>query len=118
LDSQPERYIRVRLGAKLVNLGIQHLASLDPTHAISTRKAQESQFNNVIHSIARSPNGPQLLYPAMTRAVRRVALVGSRSVFEEASRKTHSIACEASRAGRIICGAATYVQEVAPLLDV
>jgi Protein of unknown function len=45
--------IRARLDGKLVELGIHDLASLDLAYAISTHKAQGSQFDTVIIPIAR-----------------------------------------------------------------
>ncbi len=63
------------------------LADLDLAYAISTHKAQGSQFDTVIVLVVASrPMDRALLYTAMTRGIRRVVFIGSRAVFEDAVR--------------------------------
>lgn len=77
--------VSARLDGRDIELDIRDLASLELAYAISTHKAQGSQFDTVIIPLVRSRLLDRtLLYTALTRAVRRVVLVGSRSAFENA----------------------------------
>ena len=77
--------LTVRLHDKEVVLQTGELGSLDLAYAVSTHKAQGSQFGTVVVPVVRSRLLDRtLLYTAVTRAVRRVVLVGSRTAFEEA----------------------------------
>ena len=81
-------FVSVRLDGKDVDLGIRDLANLDLAYAISTHKAQGSQFDTVVVPVFRSRLLDRtLLYTAITRAIRRVVLVGSRSAFDAAVQK-------------------------------
>lgn len=80
--------LRVTLDGRMVELASEDLEKLELAYAISTHKAQGSQFATVIVLIVRSrPLDRTLLYTALTRATQRVVLVGSRLVFEEAVRR-------------------------------
>jgi exodeoxyribonuclease V alpha subunit len=77
--------LTVRLDGKMVVLDAGELGSLDLAYAVSTHKAQGSQFDTVIVPVVRSRLLDRtLLYTAVTRAVRRVVVVGSQTAFEEA----------------------------------
>jgi exodeoxyribonuclease V alpha subunit len=79
--------IRTILDGRQVEIGIWDLNALELAYAISTHKAQGSQFDTVVIPVVRSRLMDRtLLYTALTRAVRRVVLIGSRAMFEHAVR--------------------------------
>lgn len=80
--------LAVVLDGREVRLEPGDLADLDLAYAISTHKAQGSQFDTaVVLVVASRPMDRALLYTAMTRGIRRVVFVGSRAVFEDAVRR-------------------------------
>ncbi|GAA0569622.1 AAA family ATPase [Caenispirillum bisanense] len=70
---------------------VSALGNLEHAWAITAHKAQGSQFDTVVIPVTRSRILDRtLLYTAITRAKRRVALVGDRTAFEAAVRQPPS----------------------------
>lgn len=81
-----EDRLKVRLEGKSYDLTIAEFSNqLDLAYAISVHKAQGSQWNSVVLPLAASRLFDRaLLYTALTRAKRRVVLVGDLRVLERA----------------------------------
>jgi exodeoxyribonuclease V alpha subunit len=73
------------LDGRQVEIGADDLDRLDLAYAVSTHKAQGSQFDTVVVPAVRSRLLDRtLLYTALTRGVRRVVVVGCRTTLERA----------------------------------
>ncbi len=73
------------LDGRQVEIGADDLDRMDLAYAVSTHKAQGSQFGTVILPVVGSRFFDRtLLYTALTRGVWRVVLVGCRKTFHEA----------------------------------
>ncbi len=88
LDVHEDGGLLAVLDGREVALEAGVLVNLDLAYAVSVHKAQGSQFETVVVMVVASrPMDRALLYTAMTRGIRRVVFVGSRTVFDDAIRR-------------------------------
>jgi UvrD-like helicase C-terminal domain len=86
---------------RVEEIGSRDWTSIDLAYAITVHKAQGSQFDSVILPISRSRLLDRArLYTAITRAVRKVLLIGDRAAFERVA-SPHSHGREVGSALRL-----------------
>jgi exodeoxyribonuclease V alpha subunit len=85
-------------------VGRSHLEDLALAYAITTHKAQGSQFRRVVIPIVESRLLDRtLLYTAMTRAEEQVVFIGDRSAFEAAiEAPPHVSRCDVGLHGHLL----------------
>jgi len=90
----PDKTVQVSFPQKDVWYDMEQVENLDLAYAITTHRAQGSEFQAVIipvhESILYNMN-KNLLYTAITRAKKRVVLIGTSSALEEALQRSGSM---------------------------